>query len=123
MTLVVGIGTGLEEVHRFNKFHEKSFEVFLKKNFTPKELEYCLSKEAPAPHLAARFAGKEAVIKDFNSLNILNIFYPAIEIVNDAHGAPFVKINTDYNKKHQIIFSLSHSYDMALAFCLIIQET
>ena len=96
--------------------------AFLKRNFTPTELDYCLSKEAPAPHLAARFAGKEAVIKALSSLNITKIWYSDIEILNNNYGVPYVKINTDKAEKLLIKISLSHSPDLVLAFCIIIQE-
>lgn len=117
-----GIGTDLEEVRRFENLRDPAVAAFLKKNFTRAELDYCLSKDAPAPHLTARFAGKEAVIKALSSLNILHIFYPAIEILNNKRGVPCVRINTKFNEKLQIKLSLSHSSGMALAFCIIILE-
>ena len=118
----VGIGTDIEEVRRFENLRDPAFSAFLKKNFTQKELDYCLSKDAPAPHLAARFAGKEAVIKALSSLNIPHIFYPTIEILNNKRGVPCVRISTEYNEKLHIKLSLSHSYGIALAFCIIVQE-
>jgi holo-[acyl-carrier protein] synthase len=114
-----GIGTDIEDVQRFENLSDRSFVAFLKKNFTKNELNYCLSKDAPAPHLAARYAGKEAVIKALFSLNITHIFYPAIEIVNNERGVPNVRINTDGNEKIHIKLSLSHSSGMALAFCIV----
>jgi len=119
----IGIGTDLVEVLRFENFKDRAFAAFLEKNFTHKELDYCLSKEAPAPHLAARFAGKEAVIKALYCLNITHIFYPSVEILNDDHGVPYVRINTDKTENLVIKISLSHSAEMALAFCIIIQES
>lgn len=118
----IGIGTDLEEVRRFENLCDRSFAAFLKKNFTQNELNYCLSKDAPAPHLAARYAGKEAVIKALSCLNITHIFYPSIEIVNNERGVPDVRVNADYSDKIHIKLSLSHSSGMALAFCIIIKE-
>ena len=118
----IGIGTDLEDVHRFENLHDPAFDAFLKKNFTQAELDYCLSKDAPAPHLAARYAGKESVIKALSSLNINHIFYPAIEIVNNERGVPCVKIITERDEKIYVKLSLSHNSGMALAFCIIIQE-
>jgi len=115
----IGIGTDIEEVRRFENLSDQSFAAFLKKNFTENELDYCLSKDAPAPHLAARYAGKEAVIKALFSLNITHIFYPAIEILNNEHGVPYVQINAGGSKKIRIKLSLSHTFSMALAFCIV----
>ena len=105
----IGIGTDLEEVRRFENHRDRALTAFLEKNFTREELQYCLSKDAPAPHLAARFAGKEAVIKALSSLNITHIFYPVIEIINNERGVPCVRINTDCSEKLRITLSLSHS--------------
>ncbi|MDD1687183.1 holo-ACP synthase [Methanoregula sp.] len=118
----IGIGTDIVEIKRFENFGDPQFTPFLTRNYTQKERDYCLSKDAPAPHLAARFAGKEAVIKALYSLHITHIFYPAIEILNDDRGVPYVRINTDQAEKISIKISLSHNSDMALAFCIIIQE-
>jgi holo-[acyl-carrier protein] synthase len=117
-----GIGTDIVEISRFEESGDAAFSAFLQKNFTPKELEYCRSKERPAPHLAARFAGKEAVIKALCSLGIVNIFYPSIEILNDHRGVPYVRINTEHAENLHIHLSLSHSSQMALAFCIITGE-
>ena len=119
----IGIGTDLVEIRRFENVTDRAFSAFLTKNFTRNELDYCLSKEDAAPHLAARFAGKEAVIKALFCLNITHIFYPSIEILNDERGVPYVRINTDKTEKLSIKISLSHSSEMALAFCIIIPES
>lgn len=121
--LDIGIGTDIVEIHRFENFRDRAFSAFLSRNFTRNELDYCLSKENPAPHLAARFAGKEAVIKALYSLGITHIFYPTIEILNNDLGVPYVRINTDKTEKLCIKISVSHSSDMALAFCIIIPES
>ena len=118
----IGIGTDIEEIRRFENNKDPSFLAFLKKNFTRIELDYCLSKDTLAPHLAARFAGKEAVIKALSSLNITHTFYPDIEITNNEKGVPSVRINTEHNEKLIVKISLSHSSGMALAFCVIIRE-
>ena len=118
----LGIGTDIVEVQEFRKCNDPAFSLFLSKNFTRAELAYCLSKESPAPHLAVRFAGKEAVIKALYSLKITSIFYPSIEILNDDDGVPYVRIITDQTEKLSVKISLSHSSEMALAFCIIIQE-
>lgn len=119
----IGIGTDIIEIQRFENFKDRTFSAFLTKNFTRNELDYCLSKENPATHLAARFAGKEAVMKALYSLHITHIFYLAIEVLNNDLGVPYVRINTDKTEKLTIRISLSHSSEMALAFCIIILES
>lgn len=115
----IGIGTDIIDICRFEESGDAAFSAFLRKNFSERELEYCRSKENPAPHLAARFAGKEAVMKALYSLGIVDIFYPSIEILNDHRGLPYVRINTEHAENLLITLSLSHSSEMALAFCII----
>lgn len=88
----------------------------------PTQVEYCFSKDDPAPHLAARFVGKEAVIKVLSNLDISCIFYPDIENLSNELGVPYVRINTKYNKNLIIKISLLHNSVRALALCIIIQE-
>jgi len=59
----VGVGVDIESISRFRKKISESPNIFFSKVFTERELEYCHSKIDPAPHLAARYTGKEAVIK------------------------------------------------------------
>ncbi|MEI6293414.1 MAG: holo-ACP synthase [Methanomicrobiales archaeon] len=118
----IGIGTDIEEIQRFRNCNSAAFVAFLAKIFSKSECDYCQSKDDPAPHFAGRFAGKEAVIKALSSLNIKNIWYPDIEILNNNYGVPYVKINTEKTEKLLIKISLSHSPDLVLAFCIIIQE-
>ena len=57
---IVGLGTDLARVERFQKFVEDNKAALLGRLFTPGEREYAFSKAYPAPHLAARFAAKES---------------------------------------------------------------
>ena len=80
-----------------------------------KELKYCLSKTNPYPHLAARFAGKEAVIKLISGFGG-KISPNEIEILNNADGVPGVLLNKEGLDRFSIVISLSHSKDRAIAF-------
>ena len=58
--MILGIGMDLVEVARIANLHERFGERFLRRILCPGEMAYCLSIAQPAPHLAARFAAKEA---------------------------------------------------------------
>ena len=60
---VAGLGTDLVHVPRFRRFVAEGKTALLERLFTLGERTYALSKKDPAPHLAARFAAKEATIK------------------------------------------------------------
>lgn len=107
------IGVDCEEVERFRgKIKDNAF---LKKIYTPNEVRYCMSKPEPEQHLAARFAGKEAVMKALNDIGE-KAFFHEIEIINDKEGIPRVSIKK--NSNIEIKISLSHSKGMAIAFVL-----
>ena len=63
---MIGIGVDIEKTDRFKK--KLKDKRFLNKIFTQEELNYCFSNKYPEKHLAARFAGKEAMIKAYCSL-------------------------------------------------------
>ena len=78
----ISLGADIENIDRFAKLDLKKDRIFFNKIYTPAEIKYCFSKSNPDQHLAARFAGKEAVIKLISSLN-KKIPYKQIEILNN----------------------------------------
>ena len=114
----ISIGTDIESIDRFKDIDDS----FLNKIFTKNEIDYCFSKKNAAPHLAARYAGKEAVVKALNSMDEVNIDYKGIEILNNEKGVPVVKLNNKNIGDFQVKISLSHCEDKALAFVTITGE-
>lgn len=119
----IGIGVDIENIDRFKEKIKKG-RSFLRKIFSKRELDYCLSKINPALHLAARYAGKEAVIKaisnlDINGLNYLD--YKKIEIINNSKRVPLVKLININLSNIKFKISLSHSQDKALAFVIAME--
>ena len=63
MARVAGVGTDLTQISRFSRFVEQEKTALLDRLFTASEQAYAMPKRNPAPHLAARFAAKEATLK------------------------------------------------------------
>ncbi len=110
--MIAGIGIDLLEVKRIRELAEKFGERFLKRVFSESELEYCFSHKDPYPHLAARFAAKEALIKA-TGLTELNLCEISIE---SESGVPFIAIRG--KKQNDFLVSLSHTRDHAVAVVL-----
>jgi holo-[acyl-carrier protein] synthase len=113
------IGVDAVEVARFEKLDYSRNKRFYSQIFSPKEIDYCLSFESPAPHFAVNFAGKEAVYKAVNTL--CNIKLGDIEILRDKQGVPKVNFRVspeDKNKSLTVKVSLSHSFSHAVAFAV-----
>lgn len=60
---IVGLGVDLADVARVRRLLAKNPEGFRRRCFTDDEWEYAHRFSDPAERLAARFAGKEAVMK------------------------------------------------------------
>jgi len=114
-----GIGVDIEDIGRFQKPNVISNKRFLDKIFTKKELDYCFSKAKPEQHLAARYAGKEAVVKVLCSLGKTSIDYKDIEITNNKNKVPMVKIKNKGLDNLKIKISLAHCEDKAIAFAVV----
>ncbi len=119
--MIYGVGTDIVEIKRIKDAVEKWGEQFLKRIFTENEIAYCCKKKDPFPHLAVRFAAKEAVIKAISSedrlIKIGN--FKNIEILNHPSGKPFIKIHTSHFPlltSHFIIhLTLTHERNYAVA--------
>jgi len=87
---VLGIGVDLVECSRIEHSLERFGEKFLHRVFTEGEIEYSMSMKYPARHLAARFAGKEAVSKAFGTGIGKAMGWRNIDIRKKKSGEPFL---------------------------------
>lgn len=110
----IGVGIDIEDIGRFSRLRAGKNKAFLDRVYTAKEIKYCLSKESPSRHLAARFAGKEAVIKAVSGLGG-RIGFDQIEILNGPKGNPMVTLKNRRFKNIAVTVSLSHCKDKAVA--------
>ena len=115
----IAIGVDCVDIARFSDIIND--EKLLHKIFTAREIEYCKGKKPFSQHFAARFAGKEAVIKALSHYNI-RISLNQIEISNNKNGSPFVKILNDEYESFEIKISLSHSKEIAMAMVAVIDK-
>ena len=111
------VGIDCVDIPRFDK-DVLSNENFLRRIFTKKEIQYCNRKAKPSQHFAARFAGKEAIVKALSQCNI-KVPSNQIEILNNREGIPFVRILNEKCKDLEIKISLSHSSEIAMAVAIV----
>lgn len=115
----MNIGVDIEDIKRFEEKTLEKDSAFLERIFTEKELKYCFQFNRPAPHLAARFCAKEAVVKAVSNIYKNTVSYNKIEILNYDNGAPYINIHVDDLKKYNFSVSLSHEKDKAIAFVTV----
>ena len=84
---VRGIGVDICKVERIAESLQRFGERMEKRLFTPDELAYCRGHKDPMPHLAARFAAKESVMKALGR-GIGAMAFTDIEVRSGVSGAP-----------------------------------
>ena len=113
-------GTDIIEIERIDEAVARWGERFLRRIYTDAELELYRNH---LPSLAARFAGKEAVIKALNPVNSY-VNFKDIEILSESSGKPSVVLHGKAQKLAQSIsidkidISLSHCREYAIAFVI-----
>ena len=116
-----GIGTDIENIDRFTGSGFVQNSTLVNRIFTQREQEYCFSKKTAAPYLAARYCGKEAIVKALTSIGGANVMYTDIEIINKQDGMPVVRVGKEGFRDLQIHLSLSHCKDKAIAFAIVME--
>ncbi|MCD5412420.1 holo-ACP synthase [Thermodesulfovibrionales bacterium] len=148
--MICGIGTDIVEIKRLKNVVDKWGSHFLKRVFTAGEISFCYKKRDPFPHIAARFAAKEAMIKALGGLrdkkeeaggSPSSAFGPLpsalnplldircslfdIEILNQPNGKPFIglrKLQQDHPWTTAFVVHLSMSHEQAYAVAIVILE-
>ena len=85
---ILGLGTDLARIERFRRFVAADKQALLERLFTAAERAYALAKADPAPHLAARFAAKEAGMKAFGLGWRDGLAWHDFAVVRDPLGRP-----------------------------------
>ena len=89
---IIGIGTDLARSERFRKFLEPGNKL-LERIFSEEERHYSLQKRDPAPHLAARFAAKEAFLKALGTGLRDGLSWQQVCVVLDPLGCPSLELS------------------------------
>jgi len=116
---VRAVGVDLADVDRIRAAFQRDPERFSRRVLTDAERTYCLSRPDPAPHIAARFAAKEAVIKCLGG----GCGFKDIEVVRALTGFPSIALSGRAAKRAgdcKVLVSLSHLPNLATAFAVLV---
>ncbi len=111
-------GVDIIEIPRIARALEQYGQRFLRRIYTPEEIDYCRGR---APNLAARFAAKEAAMKALGT-GVRGVSWKDIEVARHSRGAPYLRLYGRAEARSQrlgvqeISISLSHSREYAVAF-------
>lgn len=116
------MGVDLTDVPRIRKALGEFPERFVKRILTESEAAYCLSRPDPAPHVAARFAAKEAVIK---CLGGGGAAFKEICVERALSGAPTIALTgraAELAAGRTVLISLTHLPELACAFAVLVES-
>ena len=123
---IVGIGTDLARIERFRKFVQSESKV-IERIFSEGERDYALQMKDPAPHLAARFAAKEAFVKALGTGLRDGLSWQHVVVVRDALGCPSLQLSGRaaemLNERAVRSTHLSYSHDGDYAVATVILES
>lgn len=121
---IIGLGVDLAEIDRVARVFEK-YPRFLERCFTEHEQEYALRFAKPARRLAARFAGKEAVMKSMGT-GWRRIRWTDIEITGG--GKPTVRMYGNAARRAEMLgvtevhITITHTDTTALVMAVAVGE-
>ena len=124
---VLGIGVDICRAERIGESLARFGERMEKRLFTEGELAYCRSHKDPLPHLAARFAAKEAASKALGTGMAGGVGWTQIEVVQPGGRVPTLRLTgvaaeralaMGVTRSH---LSLSHDAGLAVA-CVVLED-
>jgi holo-[acyl-carrier protein] synthase len=119
--MIVGLGIDITEVDRIEAAIARHGQPFLKRVFTPSEIEYCERHKNRFERYAGRFAAKEAGMKALGTGWRRGVRWVDFEVVRLASGRPTLEL---HGRAHEfagrlgvtaISLSITHSANTALA--------
>ena len=118
---VIAHGIDLIECERIAHILRDHPDRFLDRILTPAERAYCQRMKNPVPHVAGRFAAKEAILKVLGTGWRGPISWTDIEVLNDQSGRPHVTLSgptAEIATKlgiTQILISITHTENYGAA--------
>lgn len=125
--LLIGLGADLVDVERIRGVVERQGERFLQRVYTEEERVYCYGMKLPFPHLAARFAAKEAVSKAFTTGIGAELGWKSISVYHGPRHAPLVRLDEKGERllkevgASHVLLTLSHTQTAAMAVAALIK--
>ena len=119
--MIVGLGVDIAEVRRVQAAIERRGAAFLRRVYTPAEIEYCERFKNKFERYAGRFAAKEAAMKALGTGWSRGVRWVDIEVVREVSGRPTIALAGEAGKiadqlgVKRISLSITHTEEQALA--------
>ena len=122
-----GIGVDVVQVERIVASLERFGQRMEARLFTSGELEYCRRHKDPLPHLAARFAAKEAASKALGTGMSQGVGFKQIEVLQPGGQVPTLAFHGAARDHYERLrctgshLSLTHDGGLAVA-CVVLES-
>jgi holo-[acyl-carrier protein] synthase len=122
---IVGLGFDATDIPRVADLFARYGERFLRRVFTDGEIAYCTRRRDPVPHLAGRFAAKEAAMKALGTGHSRGVLWKDIEVVRRG-GPPRLHLHggaarhAERLRVASSLLTITHSESLAMAQVLLL---
>ena len=117
---ILGLGFDATDIPRIAEVYERYGDRFLHRVFTDEEIAYCTRRRNPAPHLAGRFAAKEAAMKALGTGHSRGVLWKDIEVYRQG-GPPQLRLHGGAARRaermgvQRSLLTITHSDTLAMA--------
>jgi holo-[acyl-carrier protein] synthase len=116
------IGLDMASAARIRAVHERHGTRFTDRVFTPAELELALGRRDPYPHLAARWAAKEAVFKVLG--RVPGFRFTDVEVVPGDGARPRLHLRgatrAEAERRGLVDWHVSITHEGDMAACVVL---
>ena len=117
---IIGLGFDATDIPRVADMLKRYGDRCLQRVFTDGEIAYCTRRRDPAPHLAGRFAAKEACMKALGTGHSCGVLWKDIEVVR-RDGPPELRLHGGAHRRaegmtvRKSLLTITHSDALAMA--------
>jgi holo-[acyl-carrier protein] synthase len=117
---ILGLGFDATDIPRVAEVYERYGDRFLRRVFTEGEIAYCTRRRNPVPHLAGRFAAKEATMKALCTGHSRGVLWKDIEVFRQG-GPPQLRLHGGAARRaeqmgvQRSLLTITHSDALAMA--------
>ena len=122
---IIGIGLDATDIPRIAETYARYGDRFLRRVFTDGEIAYCTRRRDPVPHLAGRFAAKEAAMKALGTGHSRGVLWKDVEVVRHG-GPPQLRLHGGAARRAESmgmarsLLTITHSESLALAQVILL---
>lgn len=122
---IIGLGFDATDIPRIADTYARYGDRFLRRVFTDGEIAYCTRRRNPVPHLAGRFAAKEAAMKALGTGHSRGVLWKDVEVVR-LGGPPQLRLHGGAARRagemrvERSFLTITHSETLAMAQVILL---